>query len=230
MRSRLKAFVENWAGERGVEVSILCYPSAEAFLMAWPDISFDLAFLDIQMKQMSGVELAEYIRSKDGVMLIVFITGHAQYAIKGYDVNALHYLVKPLSRAKLQPILDKALMAWRSRQDAFILVAGGSDQGQTKVPYSSIFYISIALHNAKVHTESKTFEIRKTMKEFVNQLPPYFVRVHRSYIVNLFKVECMYRDTLILWGGAELPISKSNSKTANDAFLRLHIGRLDGAV
>jgi DNA-binding LytR/AlgR family response regulator len=223
MRARLKESIESWAGSRGISADILCYTSAEAFMMAWPEASFDLAFLDIQMKRMSGIELAEYIRKTDGNMLIVFVTSFAQYALKGYDVNALHYLIKPLSLAKLLPILDKALTIWRSRKDAFVLVSGGS--GQSRVPFGSIFYISVSLHNASVHTEGRTFEMRKTMKEFVELLPDYFIRIHRSHIVNLFKVECVYKNSLILWGGTELPISQSNSKSVSDAFARLHTGR-----
>ena len=119
--------------------------------MAWPKISFDLAFLDIQMSKMTGIDLAERIRISDSNMLIVFVTSFRQYVLKGYDVNALHYLIKPVSSAKLLPILDKALVTWKARQDAFLLVSTG--EGQQKLPFGNILYISIKSHTASIHTD-----------------------------------------------------------------------------
>jgi DNA-binding LytR/AlgR family response regulator len=92
MQQCLAEAITDWAKARRVQIDILSYPSGEAFLMAWPDISFDLVFLDIKMKDMTGVELAENIRKNDKNILIVFVTSFSQYALKGYDVNALHYL------------------------------------------------------------------------------------------------------------------------------------------
>ena len=85
--SKLREHIEDWAEARGTKVDILPYPSAEAFLMAWPELSFDLAFLDIKMQQMTGIELADTIRKIDNNMIIVFTTSFSQYALRGYDVN-----------------------------------------------------------------------------------------------------------------------------------------------
>jgi len=223
IQTRLKEAINDWAESRRIKVDILCYQSAEAFLMAWPEMPFDLAFLDIQMKRMTGIELADFIRKTDSNMLIVFITSFSQYVLKGYDVNALHYLIKPLSPAKLLPVLDKALMIWRSRQDAFLLVPDNS--GLIKLPFNDIFYISILSHTSSIYTNDKTFEIRKTMKELTEMLPSFFVRIHRSHIVNLFKVDCIYKDSLLISNDTKLPVSRNYSKEANDAFLRLYLGR-----
>jgi DNA-binding LytR/AlgR family response regulator len=219
-KERLEAAIKDWAQVRNAQADIICYPSAEAFLMAWPEMSFDLAFLDIQMKNMSGIELAETIRRSDKNILLVFVTSFSQYVLKGYDVAALHYLIKPLSAAKLLPVLDKALMIWHSRQSDFIMVSDGS--GQIKLPYDSIYYISMFSHTAEIHTGDKKYEIRKTAADLVEILPSYFVRCHRSYIVNLFKTDCVYKDSLIMSNGTKLAISRNNSKQVGDTFLRLH--------
>ena len=223
MQQRLSDAVADWAKSKKIQADILCYTSAESFIMAWPDISFDLAFLDIQMKGMTGIELAEYIRKTDKNMLIVFVTSFSQYVLKGYDVNALHYLIKPLSQAKLLPILDKAYTIWSSRQNAVILVANGN--GQMKLPYNDIFCISMLSHTAKIQTEDDTYEQRRTADELTDILPWYFIRCHRSYIVNLFKVDCVYKESLLLSNGNSLPISRNNSKMVNDAFVKLHTER-----
>jgi len=219
-QDRLKAAIQDWAQARNAQADVLCYASAEAFLMAWPEVSFDLAFLDIQMKDMDGIQLAETIRRSDKNMLLVFVTSFAQYVLKGYDVAALHYLIKPLSAAKLLPVLDKAHMIWRSRQSDFLMLQDGS--GQVKLPFDSIFYISMFSHTAEIHTEDRKYELRKTAAELTDMLPSHFARCHRSYIVNLFKADCVYKESLILSDGTKLPVSRNSSKQVGEAFLRLH--------
>jgi len=223
MLKRLSDAISDWAETRKVQIDVLSYPSAEAFIFAWADITFDLAFLDIQMKKMTGIELAKHIRKTDKNMLIVFLTSFNQYALKGYDVNALHYLIKPLSAAKLIPILDKAHKIWRSHQNATMLVPDGG--GMMKIHYNDIIFISMLSHNAIIYTENKNYEMRKTANELIELLPDYFIRCHRSYIINLFKVDCVYKDSLLVTNGDKIPISRNNSKLVNDAFLKLHTER-----
>ena len=223
LQKRLEETIKDWAEARRVRIDILCYPSAEAFIMAWPEIQFDLTFLDIQMKDMTGIELADHIRKTDSNMLIVFVTSFSQYVLKGYDVNALHYLIKPVPPTKLLPVLDKAQVICKSRQDSFILVSTG--EGQLKLPFADILYISILSHTISIHTDDKVLETRKTMNELTEILPNYYIRTHRSYIINLFKVDCVYKDSLLLSNEAKLPVSRNSIKEVKDAFMRLHIGR-----
>ena len=222
-QERLTDALKDWAEARKVSIDILCYKSAEEFLFAWPDISFDLAFLDIQMKNIDGTKLAEMIRKVDKNMLIVFATSFKEYVLKGYDINALHYLIKPISSAKLFPVLDRARVIIRSRNDDIMIVNNSS--GKVKVVFADINYITITSHTAQIHTDKKIYEKRITMAELQDLLPDYFIRTHRSYIVNLFKADCVYKESLLLSIGDELPISRKNTKAVNDAFVRLHIGR-----
>ena len=221
-QERLTDAIKDWANTKKVQVDILCYNNAETFIVAWPDISFDLVFLDIQMKNMTGIELAEYIRQTDKEMLIVFVTSFSQYVLKGYDVDALHYLIKPLSPAKLLPTLDRAYMIWRSNHKDVLIVA--TDAGQIKLPFGSILYISMFSHIAEIHTDGEIFNLRKTAAKLEELLPSHFMRTHRSCIVNLLKVDCVYKTSLTLAGGEKLPISRNNSKQVNDAFMRLYTG------
>ena len=223
MQEKLREAIEDWAESRKMKVDVICYPSAEAFVFAWPGISFDLAFLDIQMKNMSGIELAKFIRKTDSNMLLVFVTSFKQYALDGYDVNAMHYLIKPLSLAKLLPILDRARVIWTSHRDAAMIVS--NEAGQSTLPYGDIFYISTSSHIASVHTGNSVYELRKPMNELIEMLPDYFLMCHRSYIVNIFKVYCIYKDSLLLSNEVSLPVSRKKSKALHDAFVRLHTGR-----
>jgi len=178
----LTGAIRDWADAKKVDVDFRCFDNAEAFIIAWPGIAFDLAFLDIQMKNMNGIKLAEYIRKNDQNILLVFLTAFRQYVLKGYDVNALHYLIKPLSAARLLPVLDKAYFIWQSTQIGSLTVA--SESGLYKLPFHDIFYISMLAHNAEVYTAGAKYVIRKTAKELTELLPNNFLRCHRSYIVN----------------------------------------------
>ena len=223
-QKRLTDAIEDWAQARMLQVDIKSYTTAEQFLFSWPDeMAFDLAFLDIQMGKMTGVELAKKIRVYDKDLQIVFVTSFNQYVLDGYDVNALHYLIKPLSNAKLIPILDKANVVWRSlRKD--VLIVSNEESGKIKLPYGNILYICMADHTAEINTMDTVYEMRKTASELEAALPPYFIRCHRSYIVNLLKTDCVYKDSLMLANDKVLPISRNNSKKVNDAFLRMYMG------
>jgi DNA-binding LytR/AlgR family response regulator len=219
---KLSNAIRDWAAAREIKTDILCYGNAENFLFVWPGISFDLAFLDIQMKNMSGLSLAESIRKTDQDLLLVFATSFSQYVLRGYDVDALHYLIKPVSPAKLYPILDKAYMIWQSRQSEALLVLGG--EGQHKLPFNNIYYISMLAHYAEVHTIDEKYTLRKTAKELAESLPAHFARCHRSHIVNLFKVDCVYKEKLVLNNDIQLPVSRNSAKDVKAAFMRLHMG------
>ncbi|MCL1994784.1 MAG: LytTR family DNA-binding domain-containing protein [Defluviitaleaceae bacterium] len=218
-QQRLSAAILDWAEARKLNIEIKCYYNADQFLFAWPDVAFDLIFLDINMGDMSGIELAKKIREHDKNVLIVFVTSFSQYVLEGYDVNALHYLIKPLSVTKLIPILDKANVVWSSLRKDMLIVS--NDSGRIKLPYGNIYYISMVGHIAEICTENDVYELRKTAAEFEALLPTYFIRCHRSYIVNLLKADCVYKDSLSLSNEKTLPISRRNTKRVNDAFLRL---------
>ena len=222
LSEKLSDAISDWAAARRIDADILCYGSAEAFLMAWPGIPFDLAFIDIQLKDMSGIQLAETIRKADCDIQIVFATSFAQYSLAGYDVGALHYLIKPVTPPKLLPVLDKAALIWQSRQRDVLFVSDGD--GSYKLPTAHIHYISMLAHYAEVCTADHKYTIRKTAKELGELLPAHIIRCHRSYLVNLYKVDCVYKDELILVNDTKLPVSRNNAKDVKTAFMQLHMG------
>ena len=214
--------INDWANTLKVSVEILCYPDAEMFMTTQTNIAFDLIFLDIEMGKMNGIELAEHIRQLDHNVQIVFVTSHSQYALAGYEVNALHYLLKPLSQMKLIPVLDKANLFWRDNKKETLLIP--SKFGQHEISLGSIFYINIDSHIAKIHTDKEIIESRKTAEEFEKLLPSHFMRCYRSIIINLLKAESMRKDSVILSNGDKLPVSRNFSKKVNDAYMSLHMG------
>jgi len=218
----LKGAIKDWANARNVIVETSCYHDAEAFIAAQPNIAFDLIFLDIEMGKMKGIELAEWIRQTDQSVLIVFLTSYSQYAVAGYEVNALHYLIKPLSQTKLIPVLDKANLFWRDSKKNTLLVS--NKLGQHEILLGNIFYFALNSHTAIIHTDTEIFEFRKTLEEIEELLPAHFIRCYRSIIINLLKVQSMRKDGVILSNSVKLPVSRNFSKKVNDAYMRLHMG------
>lgn len=216
-QERLAEAIKDWANDRKVEVELKYHDSAEAFIMSWPEVPSDLVFLDIKMKKIDGIHLAGSIREKDKDIMIVFVTSFKQYSLHGYNVEALNYLIKPVSPAKLLPTLDKAYMIYESRRNSFFIVAKGKEQ--CKIFGDDIYCISMSAHYAEIFTADTSYTLRKPAKELDRMLPEYFVCCHRSHRVNIFKVERICGSSIVLLNKKELPLSRNNTKQVKDAFI-----------
>ena len=147
----LKAMIENWASKENKRVDIGYYKSAEEFMFHWPSsIHYDLAFLDIQMASMTGLQLAKYIRQQDKTMLLVFTTGLKDYVLKGYEVKAYRYLIKPLKQKDIATTLCKAEEELEaSRSDAIAISVGNVTR---RIFKKDIYYVEIDDHYVVLHT------------------------------------------------------------------------------
>lgn len=178
----------------------------------------DVIFSDIQMSDLTGLELARVISGMDPDRkpLLVFTTAYDQYALQGYKVDAIDYLLKPFSYEDFLKAASKARRILSSRPTAsasgvsreeFILFK--VEYQHVKVFYGDIRYIEGLKDYVKVHleNESKPLLSLTTLKNLEDRLPEdRFMRIHRSYIVNLDKVSAISRNALTL-GDAELPVS-----------------------
>ena len=220
-QGRLAEEIKDWAADKNVEVALKYYDSAEAFIMSWPEVPCDLVFLDIKMKNMDGVQLAGNIRKKDKAIMIVFVTSFRQYSLYGYNVEALNYLIKPVSASKLLPTLDRAYMIYNSRRNSFFIAAKGKDQ--CKIFFDDIYCISMSAHYAEIFTVDTSYTVRKSAREIDKMLPEYFVRCHRSHVVNIFKLERICGNSLVLLNQKELPLSRNNAKQVKNAFINFQV-------
>lgn len=105
----LEQYIADWGKRNGIPVSVRTYPSAESFLFEWEDMPADAVFADIQMPGMDGMEMVRKLREKDEKVPVVFATGVADHMQEGYEVEALNYLLKPLSAEKVSACLDRVL-------------------------------------------------------------------------------------------------------------------------
>jgi len=144
-----KMLVNKWADDNDVEITIDMFESAENFKSAWSgNNAFDILLLDIEMGGQNGVELAKDLRKSDEKLVIIFITGFVDYMSEGYDVSALHYLMKPVKEDKFFEVLDKALAGLRKTSRIIIFPKTGGD---VKIKADDIIYAEVLSHTVMLY-------------------------------------------------------------------------------
>jgi two-component system LytT family response regulator len=212
----------------GVEIVAECANGFEA-VKAVGDHQPDVLFLDIQMPKLDGFEVLELI---DPPVAVIFVTAYDQYALKAFDAHAVDYLLKPFSAERLGKALDRAraLLADPSPRpfQAGELAASARPPGQplervvvkdgTKVniiPVTKLDYVEAQDDYIALHSEKKNYLKQQTISSIETQLDPRrFVRIHRSYLVNLeriARIEPYTKDSrvAVLQDGSQLPVSRS---------------------
>ena len=214
----LSTFVELWSKQTNIQINIEIFPSAESFLFDYEEHKdYDILLLDVEMKELSGIDLAKQIRKENKWVEIVFITSHFEFAGEGYEVDALHYLVKPVNKEKLFSVLDKAVERLQVEPNAVVLACAGET---IKLFEDDILYVEAFLHYISIYTTKKEYKVKKNLSVFEKELSECFYRVHRSYLVNLNAVVRISRTTVALKGNVELPLARGKYDDINEAYIR----------
>ena len=176
---------------------------------------YDLLLLDIQLPGMDGVSVARQVRLRDEKVLIVFITSMTSYAVQGYSVHALDYILKPINRISFRRTLDHARDTFRQRKEHFIMVTTG--EGLIKLDISQIHYIETEKHAIRIYYINGSFHVNDTMKSIEEKLKGApFCRCNNCYLVNLAHVEKVKKDYVIV-AGHELAFSRLRYKSFMEA-------------
>lgn len=216
-RISINALVREWAQQSGTDVSVSEFPTAEAFLFGYEDLMPDIVLLDIEMPGMNGVELAKHLRKGNKLIQIVFITGFSEYIAEGYEVAALHYLLKPISPEKLFLTLDRALEKQEIDGRKIVLE---TPVETVLLPIYEIRYIEVIKNYITVYAEG-SYTVRKTLKEIERELDERFLKVGRSYIVNLYFVSRVTRSEIFLRGSGSVPLPRGAYEAVNRAIIHL---------
>lgn len=215
----VSSIVNTWAAAKNHIVTIHTFPSAEAFLFHYAeDKNYDILLLDIEMGEMNGVELAKQIRKSKNPVQIIFVTGFPDFMAEGYDVSALHYLMKPISCDKVSPILDRAV-ANLAKKEKYLSVS--FDREMELVPLSKIMYVEAQKQYISIHTTDEVYRMKSSLAEVEKSLDQYFFKCQRSYIVNLSYVLRIKSGSVILKNGEEVPISRGMSEKIGKAIIQL---------
>ncbi len=173
---------------------------------------FDIILLDIQMKHLDGMTAAEKIRKLDEDVVIIFITSTVQYAVQGYAVDALGYVLKPVPYLQFEQLFEKAITRVKARQQK-VYIKVTVDERQLKLDCETISYIESQRNNVILHCTEADYVTAGPLKRFEEMLGTHgFSKCHNAYVVNLSYVEAVQKEEVLLSGGITLPISRARKK------------------
>ena len=219
-------FVNNllltYAKQQKLNIKIEQFPSAESFLFRYAEEkSFDILLLDIEMGSMDGIALAKKLRQDNAGLQIVFITGYADYMAEGYDVSALHYLMKPVNKEKLFSVLDRAVSGVQRSSRVVLLPVDGE---MLRLPVEQIQFVEAFSHSVTVTTEKTFYEVKMSLAEMEKLLGEGFVRCHRSYLVGIKIIARLSKNEVFMDNGKILPMSRSAAPFVHKAFVSYYTG------
>ena len=218
--SELRRLLDEWSADKPFALAIEEYISAEGFLFSYSDKPCNLLLLDIEMRGLNGMELAKRLRSNGDMLPIVFITGYSDYIAEGYDVEALHYLLKPVAKEKLFAVLDKYVEKRSVKADELLIETA---DGATHISADRITYIEAFGRKTALHLSDDTIiDCTMSISKFSAMQVSGFVSSHRSYIVNLRYVKTIGKTALILDSGEEIPLSRRLYSDVNRRFIEFY--------
>jgi len=214
----IKTLVSKWAYENSIGVTIDTFESAENLKSTqFENKRYDILLLDIQMSGQNGIELAKEIRQFDTKLSIIFITGFTDYMSEGYDVYALHYLVKPVKEEKLFEVLAKAV---QNLKNSIEILAVNINRRDIFIPLREIIYIESSLNYVNINTTTAQHKAHMALTEIETKLGNGFFKCTRSFIVGLRYVHVITKKDIILTTGVSIPLGRGLYKDINDAFIK----------
>lgn len=213
--------IEQWAAKTHVVIDAVSFASVEEFLFHYSEKPlFDALFLDIQMPGQSGISLAKKLREQGDGIPIVFVTGLDEYISDGYELEALHYLVKPVQREKVFFCLDKICERAGQQGESLLLNTG---EGVIKMSVGDVVMVEVFGHQCMFHTLRGDFLQGMSLQAAQKDLPAeLFVPCYRGILVNLQHVESIRKNEVSLTGGVCAPVSRRLSGKLNQAFIRFY--------
>lgn len=206
---KLRGFLERYAQENELSFDIAVFSDAVMFLDSYKRV-YDMVFMDIEMPFMNGMEAAKRLRMVDQQVILIFVTNMAQYAVKGYEVDALDYLVKPVHYGDFELKLRRAVARREEGQEAIVVAR---QSGFLRLRLQEIRYIEVQGHTLFFHTETGSVNGSGTLLETEEKLKGKgFLRCNKCYLVNQKHIVGVQGYTLLMTGGEELQISRPRKK------------------
>lgn len=214
---QLSDFLERFEKESGREIKVSVYRDGEDIIEDYRG-DFDIILMDIQMRFMDGMTAAEKIRQWDQEVIIMFITNMTQYAVKGYEVDALYYLLKPVNYFDLSQKLERAFQRMRRRESHFLSIPVAD--GIQKLNIDTIYYIECQGHRLMYKTSVGEFISKGRLGDLEERLQDYgFFRGNKGYLINMKHVEGVRQDCCLI-GGMQIPVSRLRKTKFMEALAR----------
>ena len=214
-RTQAKELIDKLAGSLDVLVDV--YDDGRKLLESFDRNPYDVLFLDIEMPAMDGITLAKKLRERSDNVYIVFLTGHVEYALEGYEVNALRYLTKPVREDKLREVIRFVMDTSSSKRQLMIR----EDGEELLLNVADIIYMEAQNQYVMIYTVGGDHLIRYNIGDFEEQLKnDGFFRTHRGYLVSLARVKKLQKAEVLMDDGGDgvvVPVSRSNIKPLKEA-------------
>lgn len=219
MRRLLRAPLEQKLQLLGADYRIFEYDCGET-LVTRPETEWlDILFLDIEMKQLSGMETARNLRKRNSHTLLIFVTAHPDFVFQGYEVHAFHYILKPYENQKIMKVLEQALKELGQNQERYFTLEQKS--GTMKIPAKKILAFSSDRRKIIISLEDgNKLEFYGKLDAVETDLPDYFIRCHNRHLVNLNYVTALEKDGCTL-KSQSFPVSRAYRQSVEIAFARL---------
>lgn len=217
-RQYILNMVRRWAAESGHTVHLNDFSSAESFLFHYAEENdYDMLLLDIEMGEMDGVTMAKQLRKSNDTVQIIFITGYSDYISEGYEVAALHYLMKPVKEEKLFAVLARATEKLAKNEKMLTIESGGE---MVRVPVYQIRYADVMGNYVTIHARVDV-TVKMTLGELEKQLDDRFFRAGRSVIVNLTQISRVTKAEIRLSDGTAIPLPRGAYDGINRAIINM---------
>jgi DNA-binding LytR/AlgR family response regulator len=190
------------------------YPNAIEARMALQKREVDLIFLDVEMPEMSGIE---FLASFKEIPQVIMVTAKKHYAFEAFEHDVTDYISKPIDMDRFSSAVQRARYYEENLKtpdlDNYLFIK--SDGVLVKLEADDIAFVEALGDYIKVVTKEKRYVVHSTMKAFVAKLPEQFLRVHKSHIININRIEKLAENTVFL-AGQEIPVSRNNKKILVD--------------
>lgn len=214
---QLENYIRQYEKESGKQIQITMFADGEDITDHYSG-SYDIILMDIQMQFMDGMTAAEKIRELDQEVIIMFITNMIQYAVRGYEVDAMDYVVKPVEYFAFSQKLDKAI--GRLKRPVSIFVTIPTEDGRQKLAVSDIYYMESQGHYARYRTARGEFLSRVSLKELEDEMKQYgFFRCGKGFLVNMKHVDGISGGDCLI-GGDRIPISRNKKNEFMELLLQ----------
>lgn len=221
--AQLQEYLKKYEEENDVRFKISVFGDGAEILEDYQPL-YDIILLDIEMPRVNGMKAAEKIRAADADVTLMFITNMANYAIRGYEVGALDFVMKPINYYIFSMKMTRVLKRTRKKAQQDILLT--LPDGVKKLNIQQIYYVEVQNRVLSYHTDEGVFSMRGTMQSVEQMLSPYaFAKCNHWYIVNLKHVSEVKKTTVMV-AGHELAVSRRN----RTAFLKALTEYVGGAL